>query len=256
MLPHTQWLKNFQRLLKTMKSPHVTIQRFVLDVSLRNLDLTQQRLVKFGHLDQIRMERIFWLMLQRQFNICWKSKTPLSLDFNGLQRKEFWLEKICVELFFRLLDVILHADAIHRGGGQIIPTARRVFYAAQLTANPRLQEPMYLVEIQCPQSAMGGVYSVMNTRRGQIFEEMQKIGTPLMNVKCYMPVMESFKFTSHLREQTGGQAFPQCVFDHWKTMTGDPLDQKDKAYQVVMDIRKRKGMTQEIPPLDRFYDKL
>jgi len=46
------------------------------------------------------------------------------------------------------------------------------------------------------------------------------------------------------------------VFDHWKTMTGDPLDQKDKAYQVVMDIRKRKGMTQEIPPLDRFYDKL
>ena len=27
-------------------------------------------------------------------------------------------------------DVTLHADAIHRGGGQIIPTARRVYYAA------------------------------------------------------------------------------------------------------------------------------
>jgi len=37
-----------------------------------------------------------------------------------------------------ILDVTLHADAIHRGGGQMIPTARRVFYAAELTANPKL----------------------------------------------------------------------------------------------------------------------
>ena len=45
-------------------------------------------------------------------------------------------------------DVTLHADAIHRGGGQIIPTARRVIYASVLTAEPRLFEPVYLVEIQ------------------------------------------------------------------------------------------------------------
>jgi elongation factor 2 len=31
-------------------------------------------------------------------------------------------------------DVVLHADAIHRGGGQLIPTARRVYYACELTA--------------------------------------------------------------------------------------------------------------------------
>lgn len=53
-------------------------------------------------------------------------------------------------------DVTLHADAIHRGGGQIIPTARRVFYASILTAQPRLLEPVYLVEIQCPENAVGG----------------------------------------------------------------------------------------------------
>lgn len=35
---------------------------------------------------------------------------------------------------FDIHDVTLHADAIHRGGGQIIPTARRVFYASVLTA--------------------------------------------------------------------------------------------------------------------------
>ena len=43
--------------------------------------------------------------------------------------------------------MVLHADAIHRGGGQIIPTARRALYAAMLAASPRLQEPVYLVSI-------------------------------------------------------------------------------------------------------------
>lgn len=38
----------------------------------------------------------------------------------------------------------LHADAIHRGGGQLIPTCRRVCYAACLLASPALQEPIYL----------------------------------------------------------------------------------------------------------------
>ena len=49
---------------------------------------------------------------------------------------------------FNIYDVTLHTDAIHRGGGQIIPTARRVLYASALTAAPRLMEPVYLVEIQ------------------------------------------------------------------------------------------------------------
>ena len=49
---------------------------------------------------------------------------------------------------FDIHDVTLHTDAIHRGGGQIIPTARRVLYACELTAEPKLMEPVYLVEIQ------------------------------------------------------------------------------------------------------------
>ena len=51
----------------------------------------------------------------------------------------------------QVCDVVMHADAIHRGGGQIIPTCRRVLYACQLTAQPRLCEPVYLVEIQAPE---------------------------------------------------------------------------------------------------------
>lgn len=49
---------------------------------------------------------------------------------------------------FDIHDMTLQNDAIHRGPGQIIPTARKVMYASQLTAQPRLMEPIYLVEMQ------------------------------------------------------------------------------------------------------------
>jgi len=156
---------------------------------------------------------------------------------------------------FNLHDVVLHADAIHRGGGQLIPTARRVFYAAQLTATPRLMEPIFLVEIQCPQTVVGGIYAVMNKRRGNIVEETQRPGTPLVNVKAHLPVAESFGFTADLRSNTGGQAFPQCVFDHWKVLQGSPFED-GKAQELCLFTRKRKGMPVEIPPLDRYLDKL
>lgn len=64
-------------------------------------------------------------------------------------------------------------------------------------------------------------------------------------------------FTEDLRGQTGGQAFPQCVFDHWQTLTGDPLDTSiSKASVVVKDIRNRKGLNSNIPSLNNFLDKM
>ena len=42
----------------------------------------------------------------------------------------------------------------------------------------------------------------------------------MFTVKAYLPVNESFGFTADLRSHTQGQAFPQCVFDHWDIMNG------------------------------------
>jgi elongation factor 2 len=157
---------------------------------------------------------------------------------------------------FNIHDVTLHTDAIHRGGGQIIPTARRVLYACVLTAQPRILEPIYLVEIQCPEVAVGGIYGVLNRRRGHVFEESQVVGTPMFMVRAYLPVNESFGFTADLRSNTGGQAFPQCVFDHWQILPGDPFDFTTKPGLVVQETRKRKGLSETIPPLDKYLDKL
>merc|ERR1719281_1990945 len=157
---------------------------------------------------------------------------------------------------FNIYDVTLHTDAIHRGGGQIIPTARRVLYASALTAEPRLMEPVYLVEIQCPENAVGGIYGVLNRRRGHVFEEAQVVGTPMFHVKAYLPVNESFGFTADLRSNTGGQAFPQCVFDHWQVMPGSPLTEGTKPHQICQDTKKRKGLKEALPDLGNYLDKL
>jgi elongation factor 2 len=143
---------------------------------------------------------------------------------------------------FNIIDVTLHTDAIHRGGGQLIPVARRVCYAAQLLAQPGLQEPMFLVEIAVPESAMGGVYSCLNVRRGHVFSSEQRIGTPMYTMKAYLPVSESFGFNADLRAATGGQAFPQAVFDHWQLMNGTPVEKGSKLEELAKQIRTRKGL--------------
>eukprot|EP01069_Polyplicarium_translucidae_P005105 Polyplicarium_translucidae@DN2722_c0_g1_i1.p1 len=157
---------------------------------------------------------------------------------------------------FNLVDVVMHADSIHRGSGQIMPPTRRALYAAMLTASPKLQEPIFLVDITCPQDAVGGIYGTLNQRRGHVFHEDPRPGTPLVEVKAYLPVAESFGFTTALRAATSGQAFPQCVFDHWAVIAGDPLEKGSKTEELVGSIRTRKGIKPDIQPLENYHDKI
>ncbi len=39
-------------------------------------------------------------------------------------------------------------------------------------------------------------------------------------------------FSGDLRQATSGHAFPQCVFDHWQILPGDPFEMKSKAGMV------------------------
>jgi len=75
-------------------------------------------------------------------------------------------------------------------------------------------------------------------------------------VKAHLPVMESFGFSSALRAATGGQAFPQCVFDHWAEMTDNPMKEGSKTHTIIMETRKRKGLKIELPVFENYYDKL
>merc|ERR1711981_585871 len=157
---------------------------------------------------------------------------------------------------YNLYDVTMHADAIHRGAGQIMPTARRCMYACQLTATPSIMEPVFLVNITAPENALGGIYSCLNKKRGHVFAEDQRPGTPIYNLNAYLPVLESFGFVADLRAATSGQAFPQCVFDHWALMNGDALDPSDKLGELICSVRKRKNLAENVRGLEHYFDKL
>jgi len=182
-------------------------------------------------------------------------KDSMETAFQWVTKEGVIAEEAMRGIKFNILDVELHSDAVHRGGAQVIPTARRCYYACEFTAAPRFQEPVYLVDIQTPNDEMSGIYKCFNARRGLIFLEEPVVGTPLVIVKAYLPVRESFGFTAHLRSETSGKAFPQCSFDHWEVIGNDPFDVKSQTYTIAMEIRKRKGLKKELPILADLIDK-
>ncbi|KAI0323071.1 Calreticulin family-domain-containing protein [Amylostereum chailletii] len=159
---------------------------------------------------------------------------------------------------FRILDASLAQEPIFRGGGQIVPTARRVCYSSFLMATPRLMEPIYYVEVQAPADCISAVYTVLARRRGHVTQDIPKAGSPLYTVKALIPVIDANGFETDLRTATQGQAFCVQMFDHWSIVPGDPTDTSIKlrplepasgqalARDLVLKTRRRKGLGDQI----------
>ena len=157
---------------------------------------------------------------------------------------------------FNLQDITMHADAIHRGAGQIMPPCKRAMFACQIRSEPRLLEPMYVVDITVPRTHMNGVYNTLNARRGIVDQTVDIDGTPLCKVTAFLPVQASFGFTQLLRQNTSGTAFPQMIFSHWQEVNGNPLEEGSQANEFCVQVRSRKGLKDTLPVFGDFYDKL
>ncbi|KAJ9648435.1 hypothetical protein H2199_001290 [Coniosporium tulheliwenetii] len=159
---------------------------------------------------------------------------------------------------FRITDVSLAPEPILRGGGQIIPTARRAAYSSFLMASPRLMEPVYECSMIGPADAVSSLYTVLARRRGHVLQDGPIAGTPLYSVKGLIPVIDSFGFETDLRIHTQGQATVSLIFDRWSIVPGDPLDKDIKlrplepasaqatARDFVLKTRRRKGLAEDV----------
>ncbi|KAJ3383722.1 U5 small nuclear ribonucleoprotein component, partial [Lobulomyces angularis] len=166
---------------------------------------------------------------------------------------------------FRILDALVANEPIYRGGGQIIPTSRRVCYSAFLMATPRLMEPVYYVEIQAPADCVPAIYTVLAKRRGHVTQDIAKPGSPLYTIKAYLPIIDSPGFEVDLRTHTQGQAFCQSSFDHWQIVPGDPMDKnlvlkplepstaQFLARDFMIKTRRRKGLSEDVN-VTKFFD--
>ncbi|KAI3703731.1 hypothetical protein L1987_73925 [Smallanthus sonchifolius] len=136
---------------------------------------------------------------------------------------------------------------------------KKIWCFGQETTGPNMVVDMckgvqYLNEIK--DSVVAGFQWATKEGVGMCLRKWQRPGTPLYNIKAYLPVVESFGFSGALRASTSGQAFPQCVFDHWDMMSSDPLEAGSQASTLVAQIRKRKGLKEQMTPLSEFEDKL
>ncbi|XP_067952205.1 116 kDa U5 small nuclear ribonucleoprotein component-like [Watersipora subatra] len=166
---------------------------------------------------------------------------------------------------FKILDAVIANESIYRGGGQIIPTSRRVAYSAFLMATPRLMEPYYFVEVQAPADCVSAVYNVLARRRGHVTQDIPVPGSPLYTIKAYLPAIDSFGFETDLRTHTLGQAFCLSVFHHWQIVPGDPLDKSivirplepqpatHLAREFMIKTRRRKGLSEDVS-INKFFD--
>ncbi|KAG4075982.1 hypothetical protein HA402_003808 [Bradysia odoriphaga] len=166
---------------------------------------------------------------------------------------------------FKILDAVIANEPLHRGGGQVIPTARRVAYSAFLMATPRLMEPYLFVEVQAPADCVSAVYTVLARRRGHVTQDAPISGSPLYTIKAFIPAIDSFGFETDLRTHTQGQAFCLSVFHHWQIVPGDPLDKSivirplepqpatHLAREFMIKTRRRKGLSEDVS-INKFFD--
>lgn len=156
------------------------------------------------------------------------------------------------------MDVTLAQEAIYRGGGQIIPTARRACYGSFMLSSPRLMEPVYTVSMTGPETASAKLYQLLSQRRGHVLTDVGISGTNLSRTIGLLPVIDSFGFETDFRISSGNTGLVSLVFDRWQVVPGDPLDRdvilrpmqmapvQGTARDFVLKTRRRKGLSEDV----------
>jgi U5 small nuclear ribonucleoprotein component len=193
------------------------------------------------------------------------TKNSIVQGFQWAMREGPLCEEPLRNVKVKLLDVALAQQPIMRGGGQIIPTARRAIYSSILTATPRLMEPVYRMQIQCPNEITGAIFPLLSKRRGHIIKDEPKPGCTFTTLKAYIPVIDSFGFETDLRAFTQGQAMCFSVLDHWNIVPGNPLDSNiilhplepspvpHLAREFLIKTRRRKGLSDNVS-IYKYFD--
>lgn len=201
-------------------------------------------------------------------------KAPIVQAFQWTTREGPLCEEPIRGVKFKLQHAKIAPESMNRGGGQIIPTTRKVSFLSFLMAEPRMMEPYLFVEIVAPPDVVRGAVDssgresrrsileeiIVEKRRGKITKKLEVPGTPLYKVCALIPATDSFGFETDLRVRTTGQAFCMSVFDEWRIVPGNPLDKSIDQYltplepqhtshlarEFLLKTRRRKGLSEDV----------
>ncbi|MCU0454811.1 MAG: elongation factor G [Bacteroidales bacterium] len=105
---------------------------------------------------------------------------------------------------------------------------RNAFSQAFKTANPKILEPVYEVEIMVPSDRMGDVISDLQGRRGMVLGMSSEKRFEV--IKARVPLAEMNKYSTALSSITGGRAMYTMKFLEYAQVPGDVQEAVIKAY--------------------------
>jgi len=142
----------------------------------------------------------------------------------------------------KLTDATVHEDPVHFGPGQIIPAVRAGIFAAMLSSDPVLLEPLLKINVKLPVEQVGSMTGIIAKKRGRVLSMEQR--EYLTYIVGELPTSETFDLSEVIRGATGGRAFWGTEFSRWEKVPSSLMG------DLVKEIRTRRGMS-PMPPNPR-----
>ncbi|KAI4292075.1 elongation factor 2 [Pancytospora philotis] len=153
---------------------------------------------------------------------------------------------------FNLVDLTLHADAIHRGANQMVRPVEDLIRGLLLVSEPILYEPIFLCNISVPSEYATPCENVLKAKRGYIEDWSTENNVSL--IRGFIPVSESFGINKRLREVAKGLPTFSLVFSHYAPCPGSLEKESSTMAQVVDAVRKYKNINLKLDANNYFDD--
>jgi elongation factor 2 len=156
---------------------------------------------------------------------------------------------------FNLEDACFHTERRSRGGGQVIPAARRCLMGSHLAASPRLMQPVVQFDLLVPNDSLRSFEALLSSRQGEVVR-MRDVSSMLTWLRCEVPGLDSIGFID-----AGKRAVPNLValcttFVRFDLIEGDPLVEGTKANKIMKHLRRLKGLRDPVPDINNYRDRL
>ncbi len=141
-------------------------------------------------------------------------------------------------------DMVIHEDPRHTQYAQTAGMAYSALALSMLNAEPHLFEPIQRIDVKTPQGTEGAINSIINKHRGRINNVIPE--GEYVRVQGQIPAAEIIGIADEIRSSTQGRAFFGYEFKGFEKV---PPSLEE---EVILDIRKRKGMPIEMPSSKSF----
>jgi elongation factor 2 len=176
-----------------------------------------------------------------------ESIDSIKAGFEDIMQNGPLAYEICRGIKVTLTHYVPHEDPAHRTYAQLMPATRRAILGAMLTANPTLLEPILGIEVKGPGDLIGAITGVISSKRGKLINVEQREVVTI--IQGEIPAAETFDLSQVMRGATAGKATWNTNFKLWQSVPTNML------LPLVLETRKRKGLSPEPPTPAEFIDK-